>query len=56
MSSDSENLIALNFDICYSKNKNKKNSKKTETHLNESMAGKTGMTEVHALTYFQNFC
>ena len=55
MSSDTVNLVAfINFDnICYSYNKTRKNQK-TETHLNETMAEKTGMIEVHVLTYFQN--
>ena len=41
--SDSENLVALNFDnICHSKQKQEK--------------FKIGTTEVHVLTFFQNFC
>ena len=48
-------LVLIN-NICHSRNKNKKGKiQKYQNYPTEIMTEKTGTTEVHVLTYFQNF-
>ena len=58
MSSESVNTRAFINSIIFVTHKtNTRKIQNTKTHLKETMAAeKTGTTEVHVLTYFQNIC
>ena len=57
VSSHTINLVAfINFDHIFTHKTKTRKNQKTKTHVNETMAEKTEMMEVHVLTYFQSIC